>query len=91
MDSLTLSWSQVGAILVGVAGATAWILKRVDKKFERVDKKFDRLEGKIDHLGERAGKIENRLTAIETILPYVTPSKVFHLTEDQSKEELKEN
>ena len=101
METLTLSWAQIGALIASFTGVFAFFIRRMDKKFDRMDLKFERmdkkldskfhiLDSKIDRLGERIGRVENRLTAIETILPYVTPNKVFRF-EESNREEPKEN
>ena len=61
----------------------------------RMDRRIDVLEGKIDHLSDKLNSFENqtnqRLTAIETILSYVSPKKIVSLGSIPKEEEPKEN
>ncbi|MBF5058788.1 hypothetical protein [Candidatus Neptunochlamydia vexilliferae] len=77
--------------------------EKVDARFQKVDHdikdfrkevdlKFSRTDDKIEHLGDRVGKVENRLTAIETTIPYIAPRKVipFPIEEDHSEKKANE-
>ncbi|MCB9093037.1 MAG: hypothetical protein H6620_10810 [Halobacteriovoraceae bacterium] len=98
---IVLSTGNTITIVVSFALLLAWAYKLISKKFDKVEldlkefrkesqENYNKLDNKIDHLGERVGKVENRLTAIETILPYVSKTKVIRI-EEHHEDEPKEN
>lgn len=64
-----MAWVEVltiiGSILVPMMGGFAWIIMRMDKKFERVDEKFERVDEKFERVCVRLDDIDSRLSRLE--------------------------
>ena len=97
---IVLSTGNTITIIASFALLLAWVYKLISKKFDKFEldlkefrkesqENYNKLDNKIDHLGDRVGKVENRLTAIEAVLPYVKP-KVIRFQENH-EDEPKEN
>ena len=101
-----MDWTHTFTIIGALGAFIMYISSRTDRRIDvlegkiegietKLEGKIDHLNDKIDHLNDRLNSFENqtnqRLTAIETILSYVSPKKVVSLDPISTEEEPKEN
>lgn len=67
-----MDWIQaitiIASILIPAIAGFAWIIHRMDQKFDRVDQKFDKMNDELKEIDKRLAAVENRLSIVETIL-----------------------
>ena len=94
-----MDWTHTFTIIGALGAFIMYISGRMDRRIDtleaKLEGKIDHINDKIDHLNDRINSFENqtsqRLTAIETILSYISPKKIISLGSISVEEEPKEN
>jgi len=72
---LNMDWTQaitiIGSVIVPMMAGFAWIIHRMDAKFDKVDAKFEKVEERMDGIEKRMNGIENRLVALEMRVGFI--------------------
>lgn len=64
-----MEWVQVltiiGSVLVPTLSGFAWMIHRMDYKFEKIDRKFEKIDADLMKINERINAVEIKLTNID--------------------------
>lgn len=87
-----MDWTQtitiIGSVIVPMMAGFAWIIHRMDNKFDKVDAKFDRVDARMNSIEGRMNLIENRLTALEIKVGFI--ERLFELMRYARRSDFKE-
>jgi hypothetical protein len=55
-----MDWTIFTQVTLPMIGGFAWMIIRMDKKFDKIDEKFERIQKTLEDLNNRMSRLEGR-------------------------------